>query len=67
MHLGSMFKFLQFLAYFGAMLGMVFVIACGALGGFKPAWRYMGILIRHIAALAALGIVVAAIFGWWAA
>ena len=48
------------------MLGMVFLIVSGALGGFRPAWRYMmGILIRHIAALAALGIVVAAIFGWW--
>lgn len=68
MHLGSMEKFLLFLFYLACMLGMVFLIVSGALGGFRPAWRYMmGILIRHIAALAALGIVVAAIFGWWAA
>lgn len=47
------------------MLGMVLLIVSGALGGFRPAWRYMGILIRHITALAALGIMVAAIIGWW--
>ena len=47
------------------MLGMVFLIVSGALGGFRPAWRYMGILVRHITALAALGIMVAAIIGWW--
>jgi len=60
-----MVKFLQFLGYFGAMLGMVFVIVSGALGGFRPAWRYMRMLVTHIAALAALGIVVAAIAGMW--
>lgn len=47
------------------MLGMVFVIVSGALGGFRPAWRYMRMLVTHIAALAALGIVVAAIAGMW--
>ena len=65
MHLGSMEKFLLFLFYLACMLGMVFLIVSGALGGFRPAWRYMGILIRHITALAALGIMVAAIIGWW--
>jgi len=60
-----MVKFLQFLGYFGAMLGMVFLIVSGVLGGFRPAWRYMRMLVTHIAALAALGIVLAGIVGLW--
>lgn len=47
------------------MLGMVFLIVSGVLGGFRPAWRYMRMLVTHIAALAALGIVLAGIVGLW--
>lgn len=43
------------------MLGMVFMIVSGVLGGFANGWRYMRTLVTHIAMLAAAGIVLAAI------
>lgn len=52
---------LLFTFYVGCMLGFTFVMASCALGGFRNGWRYMGILVRHVAALAVLGIVIAAV------
>jgi len=52
---------LLFVFYLGCMLGFTFLVTSCALGGFRNGWRYMGILVRHVAALAVLGIVLAAI------
>lgn len=52
---------LLFTFYLGCMLGFTFLFATCALGGFRPAWRYMGILVRHVAALAVMGIAIAAV------
>lgn len=52
---------LLFTFYVGCMLGGTFVITSCALGGFRNGWRYMGILVRHIAALAVLGVLIAAV------
>jgi hypothetical protein len=55
-------KFLLFWFYIACMLGMSFLFASAVLGSFKLAWRYLGTLTRHIAALAALAIVLAGSF-----
>jgi len=51
--------FLLFWFYIGCMLGMAYLCASAALGSFKLGWRYLGTLSRHIAALAAVAIVLA--------
>lgn len=47
------------------MLGMVFIIVSGVLGSFRLSWRYMRTLVKHIVALAFVGIVIAGIVGVW--
>jgi hypothetical protein len=55
----ALLYFLKFCLYISGMLGIVFVISAGVFGSWRGAWGYMRTLVGFLAAMAAIGSVLA--------